>query len=141
MKKYFTATVENKMNRPQQVLSCKNAYMVFSHLRKKPVEEFWILALRADKSIIKKSCLFKGTVDSCPVHLRDIFRFACKQNASSILIAHNHPGQSHTPSKIDIQLTQKIFQAAELIGIPLEDHIIIGKESYSSLKSLRCLSK
>ena len=121
-----------------QIRSSQSAFQLLKHLRKKSVEEFWIVALRSDKTVVRKSCLFRGTVNSCPVHLRDIFRFACLQNASSILIAHNHPGVSHAPSKADVLLTKKVAQAGDLIGIPLEDHIVIGEKYYSSLKAMGC---
>lgn len=96
------------------------------------VEEFWVLALNSQKRGIGISRVFKGTVDSCFFHPRDVFRFACNYNASSIIVAHNHPSQNSKPSLQDIEITKKLMAASELLQIPLEDHLIITEKDYFS---------
>ena len=96
------------------------------------VEEFWVLALRCDKSVIDKVCLFRGTVDACMVHPRDVVRYVCTKNASSFFVAHNHPSQDSRPSPLDLLITQRLVELSDLMQIPLIDHIIVTKKGYFS---------
>ena len=77
------------------------------------IEEFWAVALNAQNEVIAARCLFRGTVDACFFHPRDVFRFACLNNASSVLVAHNHPSGSVEPSIEDLRLTKQLWQAAQ----------------------------
>jgi DNA repair protein RadC len=99
------------------------------------VEEFWIAALNSEKNVTASTCLFRGTVDHCLFHPRDVFRFACLHNASSIVVAHNHPSGSALPSPEDIFVTEQLLAVAVLLQIPLVDHLIIaGRRYYSFLE-------
>lgn len=95
-------------------------------------EEMWVLSLSANKTHIRSSCLFRGTVDCCHVHPRDIIRTVCQDNASSYIICHNHPLQTAKPSAKDIQFTKKLHSISQLMMIPLVDHIILGNDGYFS---------
>jgi DNA repair protein RadC len=113
------------------------------------VEEFWIAALNSNLNVIEKKLLFRGTANSCLIHPRDIIRFVCLQNATSFVIAHNHPSGDPRPSTHDIAITKRIFHLSRILEIPLMDHIIISDSKYfsfadngllykfSNLKSLR----
>lgn len=110
-------------------------YLLWRHLRRVmnlEVEELWASALSADKRLLRSRCLFRGTVDTCFVHPRDIFRFAILENASSLIIAHNHPSGSLEPSKQDLLMHKKFQQGAKLLQVPLNDHLIITAEGYFS---------
>ena len=96
------------------------------------VEEFWALALGPTKTLLRSEMLFRGTVDSCLVHPRDVFRFACRHNASSLIVAHNHPSGDSEPSEQDLLITRKLIRASKLFEIPLLDHLIITHGSFSS---------
>lgn len=113
------------------------ASVYLRELFKTEVEEFWVLALTSSKKVIKAEMLFRGTVDSCLVHPRDIFRFACVNNASSIVIAHNHPSGDHSPSSEDIQLTKRIVKIGKLLQIPVVDHLILSEKGYFSFTDER----
>ena len=81
-----------------------------------------------------------GTADRCMAHPRDIFRAAVRSNAFAIVMAHNHPTGDPAPSSQDRRVTQKIFDAGELLGIKLVDSLIIGKrtpERYADYVSFR----
>ena len=67
------------------------------------------------------------------VHPREIFKHAFLESAYSIIIMHNHPSGDITPSKADYLITDKIYEAAEIMGIELLDHIIIGNNNYESI--------
>ncbi len=75
-----------------------------------------------------------GTLSEVLAHPREIFCPAIRHKAHSIIIAHNHPSGDPTPSSNDIELTKKLLEAAQIIGIALDDHIIIGRERFISLK-------
>ena len=96
------------------------------------IEEFWIAALNPQCQVINAVMLFRGTVDSCFVHPRDVFRFGLQFNASSVLVGHNHPSGQSKPSSADVELTTRLREAGLLLQIPLVDHIIIAKGSYFS---------
>ncbi|MES2963909.1 MAG: JAB domain-containing protein [Bdellovibrionota bacterium] len=115
-----------------------SAEKAFETLRDKvsvDVEEFWALALGPKKTLLASRMIFRGTVDSCLVHPRDIFRFACLENASSLLVAHNHPSGDLIPSQEDLRFTRQLLKAAEVMEIPIVDHLILTPASYASLRS------
>lgn len=117
-----------------EIISHYTAAQYFRDRMEEQVEEFWIAGLSPTKLIIESKCLFRGTVDSCLVHPRDIIRFSCLTNSSSIIVGHNHPSGDPNPSRDDIRLTQKLLRIGRLIEIPVLDHIIVTKRSYTSFK-------
>ena len=101
------------------------------------VEELWVIALNPLCHIIRSSMLFRGTVDRCFVHPRDVFRFALLNNASSLIVGHNHPSGCPQPSQADEVLTQNLRTLGELLQIPLADHVIITDKDYFSFAESR----
>lgn len=101
---------------------------------KPDIEEFWIAGLSPGQKILSSQCLFRGTVDSCLVHPRDVIRFVCLSNATYMIICHNHPSGDPEPSEEDIRLTNRLIKITQLIQIPLIDHIIVTQNSYTSFK-------
>lgn len=91
-------------------------------------EEFWVFALNSKCNLIAGRMLFKGSVDQCFTHPRDIFRFALIHNASSIVVGHNHPSGDHDPSAHDIKVTHQLMRIGKLLQIPVLDHVIVVKE-------------
>jgi len=75
-----------------------------------------------------------GTLDSSIAHPRDIYRHAVDLPCAAIILIHNHPTGDPSPSKEDIQVTARVQEAGEIMGIPLLDHIIIGDGRFVSLK-------
>jgi DNA repair protein RadC len=117
----------------KNITTAEKAYQHLKSIGLLDVEEFWVLALGPSKNALKTEMMFRGTVDACMVHPRDIFRFACRNNASSLIIAHNHPSGDPQPSVCDLELTTKLIQASELIEIPLLDHLIVTQNNFTSL--------
>ena len=68
------------------------------------------------------------------IHPREVLKTAILSNAASIMAFHNHPSGETTPSQQDIQLTKRLYEAGELLGIKLLDHLIIGDGTFTSLK-------
>ena len=126
---------------PMFITSSRHAYDVLKKHTRFDVEEMWVIALNSQLKMIDLQMLFRGTVDQCHVHPRDIFRFVCLQNASSFIIAHNHPSQDTEPSQEDIELTQKIFNLAQMMEIRLLDHLILSEKTYSSMSEDGILKK
>lgn len=93
-----------------------------------------LIVLNTKNNIIKIKDIFRGTLDSSIVHPREIYCEAIKSSGSSILICHNHPSGDPSPSKEDINITLRIKECGQIIGINLLDHIIIGNGQYISLK-------
>ena len=95
-------------------------------------EQFNCLYLDSKKHLIKDITLFKGTLDQSLVHPREVFKNALILSASSIICIHNHPSGDVMPSLADKNLTKRLREIGFLMGIPLNDHIIIGKDKYYS---------
>lgn len=121
--------------------SSQKAFACLEKVVSKEVEEFWILALNSNLGLIEKKLLFRGTANACLVHPRDIIKFICCQNATSFVIAHNHPSGDPRPSSFDQQITKKVFQISRLMEIPMNDHLILGSEKYYSFADRGHLEK
>lgn len=95
-------------------------------------EQFRIFFLDKKNKLIADELQQEGTVDHTPVYPREVVKRALDLGASALILVHNHPSGDPTPSKADIQMTQKIMQAAAPLGVVIHDHLIIGaKEHYS----------
>lgn len=98
-------------------------------------EEVFILITLNTKNIITGYFeVHRGTINTSLVHPREVFKRALLNNASNIMVAHNHPSGDPNPSKEDIQITERLKEAGNLLGINLIDHIIVGDDKYISLK-------
>ncbi len=101
-------------------------------------EQFLVVCLNTKNIVIDYKIIFIGTVDMTIVHPRDIFKFAIKCNATSIICAHNHPSQNVSPSKADLNITKVIQKAGYLVGIKLVDHVIVSNSQvYSILGNIK----
>jgi DNA repair protein RadC len=116
------------------IVTAEFAAQALNPLISQDVEEFWALALGPTKALLASRMIFRGTVDQCLVHPRDIFRFACHENASCLLVAHNHPSGDLLPSVEDLRFTRQLIRAAKLLEIPLIDHLILTRQGFLSLK-------
>lgn len=98
-------------------------------------EEVFILITLNIKDIVTGYFeVHRGTINTSLVHPREVFKRALLNNASNIMVAHNHPSGDPNPSKEDIQITERLKEAGNLLGINLIDHIIVGDDKYISLK-------
>ena len=95
-------------------------------------EYFYCIYLNSAKKVIKDKLLFIGTINQSVVHPREIFKEAYLVSASSIICVHNHPAGSIFPSKEDINLTNKLVEIGNLLGVKIVDHVIITKNNYYS---------
>lgn len=109
------------------------AYLM-TDMSKLTQEHFVVLFLNVKNEVLHKQTIFIGSLNSSIVHPREIFREAVKRSAASLVVAHNHPSGNATPSPEDIEVTKRLAEAGELMGIDLLDHIIIGDQRFISLK-------
>ncbi|GJH41813.1 DNA repair protein RadC [Capnocytophaga sp. HP1101] len=98
-----------------------------------PHEEFWVLYLNSANRVIHKSRLFSGGITHTTVDVRLLFKTALEQGAVALILVHNHPSGSTTPSKEDIELTQRVKTAGDMLDIKLLDHVIVTEKEYLSL--------
>ena len=100
-------------------------------------EEFHIVTLDTKNRPISTHQITVGTLDASLVHPREVFRPAIKDAASTMILVHNHPSGDPTPSREDLNVTQRLEQAGELIGIDVLDHIVLGAEKSISIRQWR----
>ncbi len=93
-----------------------------------------VIFLNTKNIVIGTKDVFKGSLNTSIVHPREIFKEAVNKSSAKIIISHNHPSGDPTPSKEDINITLRIKECGEIMGIQLLDHIIIGKNGFISLK-------
>ncbi|MBF8984319.1 DNA repair protein RadC [Lutibacter sp. B2] len=117
------------INSPRDI---SNVFM--EEMRYYQKEHFKIALLNTKNEIIGNEVISIGTLNSSLVHPREVFKFAIKKSASSIILLHNHPSGNPNPSTEDIKITKRLIEAGKIIGIEILDHIIIGDGIYVSLK-------
>ena len=129
-------TKMNLFNRKltKQISDPQSAYEAVKDLSINEQEVFRVVFLNTKNAIIGQKDIFKGTLDSSIVHPREIFKEAVKISSSNIIISHNHPSGNPEPSKQDINITLRLKECGKLMGIELLDHIIVGNDSFISLK-------
>lgn len=104
-------------------------------LRDELKEHFYVILLDTKNNIISWDEISRGDLNSSIVHPREVFKYALKYSANSLICLHNHPSGDPTPSKEDINITKRLYEVADLVGIKLLDHIIIGYNKHISLKA------
>ena len=110
------------------------ANLFMGEMRYLQKEHFRVILLDTKNQIIVTEEISVGTLNASIVHPRDVFKVAIKRNANSVVLIHNHPSGDPTPSKEDINITNRLIEAGNLIGIKVLDHLIIGDNRYMSFK-------
>ncbi|MCI5997761.1 MAG: DNA repair protein RadC [Peptoniphilaceae bacterium] len=117
------------------VNSPKSVVDIFMNILKDELKEhFYVILLDTKNKIISWDEISKGDLNSSIVHPREVFKYALKLSANSIICLHNHPSGDPTPSVEDIKITKRLNDVGRLMGIELVDHIIIGYNKYVSLR-------
>ena len=113
--------------------SPEKAVDLLADIRDKKQEYFVCLTLDGANRLIAKRVVTIGTLTASLVHPREVFADAIADRAASIIVAHNHPSGSLEASQADKEVTNRLRQAGELLGISLVDHIIITKDHFQSI--------
>lgn len=96
-------------------------------------EHLFLLALNTKNQVIKKVLLSRGVKDGTIFHTGEAFKQAAILNAASVMLMHNHPSGDPTPSNDDINVTRRMAEAGKLLGIRMLDHIVFGRNKFSSI--------
>jgi DNA repair protein RadC len=106
------------------------------------VEVFVALWLDAQHKLIEMQVLFRGTLTQTSVYAREVVRAALAKNAASVILAHNHPSGSTTPSQADLSLTRQLKDALALIDVTVVDHCIVGRgETQTTVRSMAMMGE
>ncbi|MEK6855938.1 MAG: DNA repair protein RadC [Nanoarchaeota archaeon] len=103
-------------------------------LKDEKQENFVVIHLNNRNYFIKEELITKGILDASIIDPREVFKSAIRNSASRVILVHNHPSGNPLPSKEDLEVTKKLIEAGDLLGIKVLDHVIIGKEEYWSWK-------
>lgn len=125
-------SVERPKYRIQTPLHAYN--LLKDDLVHKKREHFVIILLDAKGFLIRTEVVSIGTLTNALVHPREVFHPAVRHNAASIILAHNHPSGDPTPSQNDYSMTEQLVASSKVMGIAVNDHLIIGKDGYVSLR-------
>ena len=116
---------------PEDAVHAINTILNLNH---EAQEVLVTLMLNTKNSIVGIQEITRGSLSASIVHPREVYKAAILHNAASIILAHNHPSGSPSPSREDIAVTERILKAGKILDIPLLDHVIIGDPRFVSLK-------
>ncbi|KNZ70302.1 DNA repair protein RadC [Thermincola ferriacetica] len=121
---------------PQPVIKSPEDVFQFMGPRLHGLEEehIYVLLLNTKNRVQSVELIAKGTLDGVAVHPREIYKTAIRNCAAAIIMVHNHPSGDPSPSPGDIQITYRLAEAGRLLGIELLDHVVVGGDTYVSLK-------
>ena len=102
-------------------------------------ENFYAIYLDSKSKLLSYKLLFRGTLNTSCVHPREVFKYAFLESAYSIIVMHNHPSGDSTPSPQDEEVTSSLFKIGSLVGIPVVDHIVFGKDNYLIVINVRII--
>jgi DNA repair protein RadC len=102
-------------------------------LRDAPQEEFHALLLNSRHRVLREVFVTRGLLDSALIHPREVFRPAVSEGAAGVILVHNHPSGDPTPSAEDRAVTRQLGSAGRAVGIPVLDHVVVGRGAYTSL--------
>jgi DNA repair protein RadC len=120
--------IEPAITRPGDIVS------VIADIKAKRKEHFLAVFLNARNQVICREEVSVGSLNASLVHPREVFSPAVGSSAASVILAHNHPSGDVTPSREDIELTRRMVQAGEIMGIEVMDHVIIGPDRFLSMR-------
>jgi len=126
------------LNKKCKLSTSKDVYdLLYKRVRKLDREHFFVIPLNAKNQVIGINLVSMGSLTSSVVHPREVFKPAILVSAASIILAHNHPSGDPMPSREDKEITIRLQQVGDILGIKVVDHIIFGEDKayYSFLES------
>jgi len=116
------------------IRSPRGAYDLVQSVEEADREHFMVVCLDVKNRPTSINVCHVGSLNESLAHPREVLKTAVLSNAASVLVAHNHPSGDPTPSPEDIEVTQRLAQAGEILGIEVLDHLIVGDGEFVSLK-------
>ncbi|MFH1730058.1 MAG: DNA repair protein RadC [Planctomycetota bacterium] len=127
-------------SKPGAFLSPEAVFERYRHkLGMEKRETFVTMLLDAKNRLIRDLTISQGSLTQSIVHPREVFEPAIRDSAASVIFAHNHPSGDTTPSREDIEITKRLKQTGDVIGIRVLDHVIVSETGYTSLANEGCL--
>ena len=123
--------INRKMNTPESVVRLAKHFL---RLHEQSEEYLYMICMNSKLEMTSVFEISHGNVNSSIVGTREVFQKALLANAVSIILMHNHPSGDPKPSVEDIQVTKRLIEAGNIIGVQVLDHIIVGRPGYTSLK-------
>ena len=127
------------MNRAKELKTIDDILVCLGYIRNKKQEYVICLSLDSAQRLITRRTVTIGLLDASLIHPREVFAGPLKDRAASVIIAHNHPSGEAEPSRADIKATQQLIAAGILLGVPLNDHLIVTQVSHYSFKEHQLL--
>jgi DNA repair protein RadC len=109
---------------------------VFTPFEQFEQEECWVFTLNCRRRITHRFMVYRGTISAIRIRPAELFRAAIRLNAWGVLLAHNHPSGCAVPSGDDLQMHQTLCQAGELLGMEVVDHLVVGRDAWTSLRQI-----
>ena len=134
LKAAFELSKRVKVSRSRKITSPEEAYEVLKPYSYKETEHFGIITLNRKGFLINVHVVSVGGTGRAAVSPKEVFNPAVRDLAEAVILFHNHPSGDPTPSREDVRITEELSKAGELIGIEVLDHIILGRESFISMK-------
>jgi len=126
---------DQEKNSIKKITCAEDVFKLFHRkLRDKKQEHFYMIMLNTKNEIIKEELLTMGILNASVIHPREVFKPAIKNSCNKIILVHNHPSGDPTPSEEDLEITKKMIEVGEELGINVLDHVIIGGDKWWSWK-------
>ena len=127
------ALLRGQRPRKRALLDARAVAELLPHLAWHPVEEVWLVPLDRGARPLGRVLIARGGAASCAIFPSEVLSVALRCRARSIYLLHNHPSGDPTPSEEDVRFTEKLVTAARLIGVQLEDHVVVGGGRYAAM--------
>jgi len=118
----------------RKIRNTSDAYNLLRHYGDRPQEHFIVITLNGALEVVHTQVVSMGLVNRTLVHPREVFIESIKHMGTSVILAHNHPSGSLEPSSEDIELTDRLRKAGQILGIEVVDHIIFTDENFYSMR-------
>lgn len=129
--RYFLISQERATNIFNDINDCGSYLIRFFHGKRE--ESVWVLCLDAKRKMLSCQKISEGGMDSVAVSPRRVMEVAISVNATSVILAHNHPGGTASPSTMDIAVTQRMAMGLHTMGVILVDHIVVAENDFTSM--------
>lgn len=111
----------------KKIKSAEDIFNLLSErMKDEKQEKFIVLALNSKNGILVEDVISKGSLDNVTIQPREVFKSAIKNSASKVVLVHNHPSGDPNPSDADSRITERLIEAGNILGIAVQDHVIIS---------------